>query len=101
MGECRVFGAHMTGDNVILRGKHDKGMRGESNAMVFYDFGIKWRDCIPTKTKTADDTYYAMTEFAGPKTDVDYFTRMVARKCQRTKDGVEVEAHLMTLESTL
>ena len=70
---AKSFGDHVTADTLVLRGKKDQGINGETNGIVLLDVATGWLDCIATRTKTGDDTYAALTEFAGPRTYVDYF----------------------------
>ena len=39
--ECQKFGDHLTADTMVLHGLKDRGLKGEKNAIVFYDFGAK------------------------------------------------------------
>jgi hypothetical protein len=71
--EATEFGEHITGDTLVLHGKVDRGINGESNGVVLFDIGTRWLDCIPVHSRNEDDTYAAMREFAGRNTYVDYF----------------------------
>ena len=50
----------------------DRGINGETCALVILDVATDFIECYPTKQKSADEAYSAMDEFEGP-------TRVVVR----------------------
>ena len=56
-----TFGAHITADTITLRGKNDRGIKGQNNGICFYDMGTGWKDCIPTRDETVNSAYEAMS----------------------------------------
>ena len=67
MSEARAFGDRVTADTIVLKGTRDRGVHGETNAIVFFDLATGWIDCIPVKPRHTDETVRAITQFQGPE----------------------------------
>ena len=67
MSEARAFGDRVTADTIVLKGTRDRGVHGETNAIVFLDLATGWIDCIPVKSRHTDETVRAITQFQGPE----------------------------------
>ena len=67
MSEAKAFGDRVTADTILLKGTRDRGVHGESNAIVFFDLATGWIDCIPVKSRHTDETVKAITHFQGPE----------------------------------
>ena len=67
MSEARAFGDRVTADTIVLKGTRDRGVHGETNAIVFFDLATGWIDCIPVKSRHTDETVRAITQFQGPE----------------------------------
>ena len=44
--EFTKFGEHITLDTMVLHGLTNRGINGETDAIVFYDFGTGWLDAV-------------------------------------------------------
>ena len=60
------FGERVTADTIVLRSNKDKGIRGENNAIVMFDFKTQWIHCTPVKSRGTDEFVRAINEFRGP-----------------------------------
>ena len=60
------FGKRVTADTIVLRNLKDRGIGGETNAIVFYDLYSGWIDCIPVRSRVTEDTVRAINQFKGP-----------------------------------
>ncbi|CAE6950280.1 RE2 [Symbiodinium natans] len=60
------FGERVTADTIVLRSNKDKGIRGENNAIVMFDFKTQWVHCTPVKSRGTDEFVRAINEFRGP-----------------------------------
>ncbi len=60
------FGKRVTADTIVLRNAKDRGINGETNAIVFYDLFTGWIDCIPVRNRTTEETVRAVNQFKGP-----------------------------------
>ena len=67
MSEAKAFGDRVTADTIVLKGTRDRGVQGETNAIVFFDLATGWIDCIPVKSRHTDQTVRAITQFQGPE----------------------------------
>ena len=67
------FGEHVTADTLVLHGMKDRGIGNKQDAIVMYDFGTRWLDCVPVNSKSEDDTLYAYREFAGSNCKIKEF----------------------------
>ena len=64
--EDAKFGKHVTADTIVLRNLKDRGIGGETNAIVFYDLYSGWIDCIPVRSRNTEETVRAINQFKGP-----------------------------------
>ena len=60
------FGERVTADTIVLRSSKDKGIRGENNAIVLFDFKTQWIHCTPVKSRGTEEFVRAINEFRGP-----------------------------------
>ena len=60
------FGQLVTADTIIANRDVDRGINGETCALVILDVATDFIECHPMKKKTADAAYSAMDEFEGP-----------------------------------
>ena len=60
------FGRRVTADTIVLRNLKDRGIGGETNAIVFYDLYSGWIDCIPVRSRVTEETVRAINQFKGP-----------------------------------
>ena len=67
VSEAKAFGDRVTADTIPLKGTRDRGVQGETNAVVFFDLATGWIDCIPVKSRHTDETVRAITQFQGPE----------------------------------
>ena len=67
------FGERVTADTIVLRSNKDKGIRGENNAIVMFDFKTQWIHCTPVKSRGTDEFVRASNEFRGPDTVVHLY----------------------------
>ena len=48
---AKEFGDRVTADTIALRSAKDRGIHGETNAIVLFVFATGWLDCIPVKSR--------------------------------------------------
>ena len=72
--EFTKFGEHITLDTVVLHGLTNRGINGETDAIVFYDFGTGWLDAVPVKSRTNAETLRAFREVIGDMKEVNSFS---------------------------
>ena len=68
------FGEHITLDTMVLHGLTNRGINGETDAIVFYDFGTGWIDAVPVKNRTNAETLRAFREVIGDLKEVNSFS---------------------------
>ena len=64
---AREFGDRATADTIVLRNAKDRGIHGETNAIVLFDFATGWLDCIPVKSRNTDEAVRAINISEVPK----------------------------------
>ena len=64
--ETEKFGEKVTADTIVLRNNKDRGIGGENNAIVMFDFKKGWIHCSPVHARNTDETVRAINEFRGP-----------------------------------
>ena len=64
---AKEFGDRATADTIVLRSAKDRGIHGETNAIVLFDFATGWLDCIPVKSRNTDEAVRAINAFRGPE----------------------------------
>ena len=64
---AKEFGDRVTADTIVLRNAKDRGIHGESNAIVLFDLATGWLDCIPVKSRNTDEAVRAINAFRGPE----------------------------------
>ena len=67
------FGQCVTGDHIICKRDVEKGINGETCALVVLDVATDWLACYPLKAKSAQAAYEALDDFEGPKRCVALF----------------------------
>ena len=74
--EFTKFGEHITLDTMVLHGLTNRGINvnGETDAIVFYDFGTGWLDAVPVKSRTNAETLRAFREVIGDLKEVNSFS---------------------------
>ena len=72
--EFTKFGEHITLDTMVLHGLTNRGINGETDAIVFYDFGTGWIDAVPVKSRTNAETLRAFREVIGDLKEVNSFS---------------------------
>ena len=72
--EFTKFGEHITLDTMVLHGLTNRGINGETDAIVFYDFGTSWLDAVPVKSRTNAETLRAFREVIGDLKEVNSFS---------------------------
>ena len=56
----------MTADHIATQDEWDVGISGDKTALVIFVRATKWLDVWPLRTKSGDDAYFALQQFAGP-----------------------------------
>ena len=64
---AKEFGDRVTADTIVLRNAKDRGIHGENNAIVLFDFATGWLDYIPVKSRNTDEAVRAINAFRGPE----------------------------------
>ena len=65
--ECTKFGDIVTVDTMVLHGLKDRGVNGETDAVVFYDLATKYIDVLPVFSRSVPNTVEAFHKFMGPE----------------------------------
>ena len=65
---------HITLDTMVLHGLKNRGIRGESDAIVFFDFATHWLDAVPVKNRTNAETLNAFRPVIGEMSPVNTFS---------------------------
>ena len=91
---------------MVLHGLTNRGINGETDAIVFYDFGTGWIDAVPVKNRTNAETLRAFREVIGDLKEVNSFSfdtereyaPLPCKKCIVIRRGSS-SPHAETLES--
>ena len=57
------FGKRVTADTIVLRNPKDRGINGETNAIVFYDLHTGWIECVPVRSRETSETVRAINHY--------------------------------------
>ena len=68
------FGDRITLVTMVLHGLKNRGIRGETDAVVFFDFATHWLDAIPVKNRTNAETLNAFRQVIGDMSPVNTFS---------------------------
>ena len=68
------FGDRITLDTMVLHGLKNRGIRGETDAVVFFDFATDWLDAIPIKNRTNAETLNAFCQVIGEMSPLNTFS---------------------------
>ena len=98
------FGDHITLDTMVLHGLKNRGIRGETDAVVFFDFATHWLDAIPVKNRTKAETLNAFRQVIGELSPVNTFSLGLDREyvppnvrevyCDKAREFVSTYRHI-------
>jgi hypothetical protein len=63
----------LTADRVVTLDEMDRGVAGETSALVILDRATKWLECYPIADKSSDEVVRALKDCVGPAGHVGLF----------------------------
>ena len=73
-------GDHITLDTMVLHGLKNRSIRGETDAVVFFDFATHWLDAITVKNRTNAETLNAFRQVISELSPTNTFSLDLGRE---------------------